>query len=97
VIPGCNNQEFGPQFERLGDVLLASAVLRLPVNSGYTARLVPDFLAINCRAQPAAFAAGDYDPRVVYVLPSSGTSVPAGLACTQITREMFGCRAVRTR
>jgi hypothetical protein len=97
VIPGCNNLDFGPQFERLGDVLLASAVLRLPVNSGYTARLVPAFVRINCRAQPAAYAAGDYDPSVVYVLPASGTTVPAGLTCTQITREMLGCRAVRTR
>jgi len=93
VLPGCFNQEFGSKVERIGDVLLAAAVLRLPVNSGYTARLVPKFVTINCRAQRAAYAAGHYDPRVVYVLPDSRTPPPAGLTCTPLTRAMLACRA----
>jgi len=93
VIPGCHDATTnGKDFERLGDVLLAAAVLRLPVNSGYTARFVPEFYAINCRAQAAAFKAGAYDPRVVYVLPASGTPVPGDLTCTPLTRERIACR-----
>jgi hypothetical protein len=98
LLPGCHDPKAnGSDFERLGDVLLAASVLRLPVNSGYTARVVPKLIAINCVAQPAAYRAGHYDPSVVYVLHPSGNAVPANLTCTGLTREMIACRAVRTR
>jgi hypothetical protein len=94
VMPGCHAARArGADFQRLGDVLLAAAVLRLPVNSGYTARLVPRFVAVDCKAEAAAYRARDFDPRVVYVRPAAAGRIPRRLSCARITRAMLACRS----
>ena len=90
LIPGCYAPEY-PSFAALGDVLLAAAVLDIPVNSGYTARLEPKYEIVNCKSQSEDFLRGAFSASVVYVLPIS-TPVPSGLRCSMITTPLLACR-----
>lgn len=91
VIPGCYPSDY-PSFASLGDVILAAAVVGLPVNSGYTARLDPAFLEENCTDNARRFSDQDYRPDVLYVLPVA-RDVPPSLACTMITSQLHACRS----
>jgi hypothetical protein len=91
VVPGCYSPEYG-SFTALGDVLLAASVIGLPVNSGYTARLSPEFTRLNCELQVEEFVAGEFRSDVLYIVPgSAATSVR--LECFPVTSELQGCRS----
>ena len=90
VIPGCYSVDY-ESFEVLGDVLLAAAVVGLPVNSGYTARLNPAFIERNCVDDALRFADQKFRPDVLYVLPATYPE-PVDLVCSMITVQLRGCR-----
>lgn len=80
-------------YHELAPVLLASAVLRIPINSGYPGRPDPDFNSKICAAQSAAFTAGNLSPSVIYVLNPVNPMVPA-LTCGPLTGGvLLACRA----
>lgn len=91
VIPGCPWKAPDP-IGVIGDVLLASAVLQLPINSGYTARPRQEYLRINCADQSRAFRAGQLRPEVAYVVPSEQVRVRT-LRCRELTSVLSVCRA----
>jgi len=92
VIPGCYDGTI--KFDQLGDVLLAAAVLGLPVNSGYTAREEPAAVAQICEAQARAFREGSFSPQTIYVLRDA--SIPPGLTCHPLTTGLVACRSSTT-
>jgi hypothetical protein len=66
--------------------------MRLPINSGYPGRPADDFRTDICEPDAAGFAAGDYEPDVLYVV--SGTN-PAreSLVCEPLIGALMACRA----
>ena len=92
VIPGCYPEDFG-RFDEIGDALLAASKVGMPVNSGYTARLAPRFVELNCHRDAVSFQEAVLDYRVVYIVPST-IPVRRGLGCNQLTTKLLACRSL---
>jgi hypothetical protein len=91
VIPGCYPPEFR-SFAAVGDVLLASAVLDLPVNSGYTARAREGATVAICEQQAQEFRLGTVAPTILYIVPKGGFA-PESLNCSPLTSHLDMCRS----
>ena len=80
------------RFHRLGDVLLASAVVGLPVSAGYAGRGGPAYQAEICRDQGERFQRHELERDVLYVTPSSIPAAYPELACVPLPDDMAACR-----
>ena len=79
-------------FDDLAPIILAAAVWELPINSGYPARPAPGFASEICSAQAKRFAAGQYEPDVLYVVNQANPAT-AQLACQPLIHVLLACRS----
>lgn len=78
-------------YDDLMPVVVAGAVLRLPVNSGYPGRSAAKFESEICGRQVSAFAAGEYQRDVLYVL-NQANSAAVELDCEPLVGSLVACR-----
>jgi hypothetical protein len=90
VAYGCFPAEW-PSFDALRNVVLSSAMVGLPINSGYAGRGDDRWNATICRDQAEAFLAGDYRDDVLYVLPAARWSDELDLRCVPLPEEQYAC------
>jgi hypothetical protein len=76
-------------FDRLGEVIVSSAALGLPINAGYPSRGSDEYQNTICRSQALAFESGSFAPDVLYVVPEPPNSE---MQCIELPREIYGCR-----
>lgn len=75
----------------LAPLLVAAAVERMPINSGYPARPVASIQEENCGEQVARFAAGERHADVLYVLPVDHAA-SAAMVCGPLIGRLVACR-----
>ena len=87
----CPAWEWGP-FESIAQLVVASAVEGLTVNSGYPSRGDDRFLRQICEEQRAAYLAGHVEPGVLYVIPYGTEPVNKALVCRPTDLNATVCR-----
>jgi hypothetical protein len=88
IMTACTSDQI--PIDQIDPVILAAAVLRLSVNSGYPGRPVPDYVSQICEAEVSAFDAGERDGDDVYVLNSSRPET-ATMKCQPISPALVAC------
>ncbi len=90
IVHACTSEEI--PLDQVGPVILAAAVQRLPINSGYPGRPVAGYEEEICAGQVAAFSGGARDPGTAYILNAARPEV-ASMTCTPIAPSLVACRS----
>jgi hypothetical protein len=78
-------------FDVLRNAVLSSAVVGMPINSGYAGRGDDRWNTTICQAQAQAFLAGEYRDDVLYIIPAARYSDELDLRCVPLPEEQFAC------
>jgi hypothetical protein len=79
-------------YDDLAVVMLAGAVWRLPINSGFPGRPSDELFAQICDAQQNRFVAGQFRPDVLYVVNAANPATTQ-LRCEPLIHALVACRA----
>jgi len=91
IVYGCQSPDM--TWDEVAPTVAAAAVIGLPVNSGYPARLAPDMTERICRSDASRFASGEYEDGVAYVVANP----VAELDCNPLYGRLVVCVTPATR
>ncbi|MEO6571588.1 MAG: hypothetical protein ABIO83_08565, partial [Ilumatobacteraceae bacterium] len=79
-------------FDRLGEVIVAAAVLRVPVNAGYPSRGSEELFSEICAGDANDYNTGHFMDDVLYIIPLTLPPSDPSMHCQQLPREILACR-----